>query len=161
MQRNCSLDTGLECLVTLAHFHQTAASIEQLKHQFSAQPSDTQTLQRAAQSLGLKVRHVHSNTSKLDTLALPAIAKMSDGSFQVIARFSKKHQTLLIKRFNHASTYEQIKNDGQKISLIEVPLTEFESKWSGECILITRRSVLPVAAKKVRYKLVHSRNFEA
>lgn len=147
MQRNCSLDTGLECLVTLAHFHQTAASIQQLKHQFGAQPCNTQTLQRAAKSLGLKVRHVYSDTSKLETLALPAIAKMSDGSFQVVARFSGEHQTLLIKRFNDASTSEQTNSDGQQTSLVEVPLTEFESNWSGECILIARRSVLPAAAK--------------
>lgn len=148
MQRNCSLDTGLECLVTLAHFHQTAASIQQLKHQFGSQPCNTQTLQRAAKSLGLKVRHVYSDTSKLEALALPAIAKMSDGSFQVVARFSGKHQTLLIKRFNDASTSEQTNSDGQQTSLVEVPLTEFESNWSGECILMTRRSVLPAAAKK-------------
>lgn len=148
MQRNCSLDTGLECLVTLAHFHQTAASIQQLKHQFGAQPSNTQTLQRAAKSLGLKVRHVHFELSKLETLTLPAIAKMADGSFQVVARFSGKHQTLLIKRFNDASTSEQTNNAGQQTGLVEVPLTEFERNWSGEFILIARRSLLPAAAKK-------------
>jgi hypothetical protein len=48
------IDSGLECLITLAHFHQLSASPHQLKHQFAMQRFDTPTLVRAGRDLRLQ-----------------------------------------------------------------------------------------------------------
>ncbi len=122
-------DTGLLCLLILARFYDLPADGSQLRHQFaqSGQPlSDTELL-RAAKHLGLKAGSLKTQWSKLPGTPLPAVAKRTDGRYVVLAKI-----------------------DGDKV-LIQDPAEarplvlsreQFESAWTGELLLFTKRANL-------------------
>jgi subfamily B ATP-binding cassette protein HlyB/CyaB len=82
------MDTGLQSLVTIAQFHRLPAEPEQLAHQF-AQPGqafgDNELLQ-AAKALTLKEKQLEIPLSEIQNRVLPAIAKLKDGSYVILAR---------------------------------------------------------------------------
>jgi ATP-binding cassette, subfamily B, bacterial HlyB/CyaB len=122
-------DTGLICLLILARFYDLPADGSQLRHQFAQSGqvlSDTDLL-RAAKHLGLKVGVLTANWSKLGEIPLPALAKRSDGRYVVLAKF-----------------------EGEKV-LVQDPIEarplilsreQFESAWSGQLLLFTKRANL-------------------
>lgn len=126
------IDSGLECLITLAHFHQLSASPHQLKHQFAMQRFDTPTLVRAARALSLKARAKQLQPEALEHVPLPAIARMKDGRYQVLAKLDSAKSKVLLQGYE---------------SLGQAPQTHtmeaFLELWSGELIVATRRSALP------------------
>lgn len=120
-------DTGLICLALIARFHGLPADPAQLKHQLGRgdAPSDTPEILRSAKTIGLKARATTSDWSALEQIALPAIARHQDGHFFILGKVS----------------------DGE--ALIQDPLDDgprtlsrdqFESGWSGEIVLVTRRA---------------------
>lgn len=85
------MDTGLNTLITIAHFHQLPAEPEQIAHQFArpGQPfGDTELLQ-AAKALTLKARKLKPSLADLDNSILPAIARLKDGSYIILARVAR------------------------------------------------------------------------
>ena len=122
-------DTGLTCLLILARFYDLPADGSQLRHQFAQSGqllSDTELL-RAAKHLGLKAGLLKTEWSKLPGTPFPAIAKRTDGRYVVLAKI-----------------------DGDK-ALIQDPVAErllvlsrdqFESAWTGELLLFTKRANL-------------------
>lgn len=124
-----AIDTGLLCLLILARFHDLSADGAQLRHQFSQsnQPLDDTALLRAAAHLGLKAGLLSLPWSKLSGIPLPAMAKWTDGRYVVLAKV-----------------------DGDR-ALIQDPVAgrplvlsreQFESAWSGELLLFTKRKKL-------------------
>lgn len=122
-------DTGLICLLILARFYDVPADGSQLRHQFaqSGQPFSDTDLLRAAKHLGLKAGMVATSWSKLPGTPFPAIAKCSDGRYVVLAKI-----------------------DGDK-ALVQDPVEgrprllsreQFESAWTGELLLFTKRANL-------------------
>lgn len=90
------IDSGLRCLVMIAHYHELPADEEQIKHSYAAS-DDGITLtdmQRAARELGLKCKLAQVNLSKLSKLSLPAILVLSKGSYIILANC--KEDELLI-----------------------------------------------------------------
>lgn len=84
------MDTGLNCLVAIARFHQLAAEPEQLQHQIG-RPGESFTeadMLLAAKKLSLKAKSVKLDLVELKNALLPAIAKHKDGSFFIIAKIS-------------------------------------------------------------------------
>ena len=131
------VDTGLVCLSSIASFHQVAAEPQQLKHHFGSneKPFDNQTIVRAARHLKLKARSGKFALEQLDKIALPAIAKAQDGSYFVLARLdlsSSEQGKVLVQRFS-----------AERSAPETLSQAEFEALWSGELILVTKRSVLP------------------
>ena len=63
-------DSGLSCLVMLARFHNGAASAGQLQHEFATdgEPFGRAEILLAAKALGLIVKSVRSNPSRLSQL---------------------------------------------------------------------------------------------
>ncbi|WP_256470511.1 type I secretion system permease/ATPase [Alkalimarinus coralli] len=125
-----SVDTGLACLIMVARFHQVAADPAQIHHQFGThdKPLDETALIRATRHLKLKAKAVTARIDKLDKLTLPAIAEDQNGQYVVLARA------------------------GEGKVLIQDPLVgkpemlseeEFNERWSGRLLMVTRRSVLP------------------
>jgi len=122
-------DTGLVCLLILARFYDLPADGEQLRHQFAQSNqllSDTELL-RAAKHIGLKAGVLKSRWDKLPGTPFPAIAKRTDGRYVVLAKI-----------------------DGDKV-LIQDPVearplvlsrAQFESVWTGELLLFTKRANL-------------------
>jgi len=88
------LDTGLNCLVAMAKFHQIAADQTQLQHQFGLVDevfSDTQILQ-AAKAISLKAKAIQPKAGDIKNDLLPAIAKAADGNYFIIARISHDYK---------------------------------------------------------------------
>lgn len=122
-------DTGLLCLVIISRLHGQPADVGQLRHRFarSEQSFDIQDILRAAKSLGLKARAVSSNPDRLARTYLPAIGMDMTGRFFILAQINNG-QILLQYPTEHSP---------EKVSL-----ETFKSKWSGQLILVTRRSGL-------------------
>ena len=124
-----SIDSGLLCLLLLARFFGVPANGDQLRHQFgepSKTLSDTDLL-RAAGHLGFKAGLVKSVWSKLAGTPLPAMAKMNDGRYVVLAKVEA--DKVLI----------QDPSDPKPAILSR---QTFEEQWSGELLLLTKRAGL-------------------
>ncbi len=122
-------DTGLGCLVSIARFHGLAADAAQIGHAF-AKPGaamEPGELLRAGRSLGLRLRDVDSNWSRLAKTPLPAIARHEDGHFFILAAI--RDDKVLIQ-------------DPLEQRPLTLPRELFEKAWSGRLILITRRASL-------------------
>ena len=133
------LDTGCQCLVTLARMQQVPSEYEQLQHQFGdgIQPLVDIDLLRAAKALGFKARIVSSDTASLRTSILPAMAKTHDGNYFIIARVSKASE---------ASFGDEPPKAAQALILYpdqttpqQIPLSELSDRWNGELLLLTKR----------------------
>ena len=122
-------DTGLMCLLILARFYDLPADGSQLRHQFaqSGQLLTDTDLLRAAKHLGLKAGLLKSEWGKLPGTPFPAVAKRTDGRYVVLAKI-----------------------DGDK-ALIQDPVEgrplvvsreQFETAWTGELLLFTKRANL-------------------
>ncbi len=132
------MDTGCQCLVTLARLQQIPAEYSQLRHHFGTgdEPLSDNDLLRAGKLLGFKTRKINSTLSELSGNILPAIAKSPDGDYFIIARISEPASDQ-----SDASPVEQqvlILNADQTTPL-QISLTELEARWNGELILLTKR----------------------
>ena len=149
------MDTGLQCLVALARFHQLPAESDQLAHQFGEPGelfADTQLLQ-AAKALTLKAKLLSLPIDKLDRTTLPAIAKDNEGHYFILAKVAKS-QADQNPSSNNSDSSDSVDNSDQppeSMVLIHdlrdpsprsISISEFEQLWSGELILITRRQSL-------------------
>lgn len=122
-------DTGLLCLLILTRFYDLPADGSQLRHQFaqSGQPlSDTELL-RAAKHLGLKAGLLKTQWSKLPGIPLPAVAKRTDGRYVVLAKIEA--EKVLIQ-------------DPAEARPLILSREQFESTWTGELLLFTKRANL-------------------
>lgn len=125
------LDSGLSSLVLLARFHQVAADANALKHEFGENGkhfSKTDII-RAASYLKLKAKSVRTNFKALKKFSLPAIAKRENGSYFILAQYHAEKDQVLIQS---PSINRPVIMNGE----------EFKKGWSGELILVTKRSLL-------------------
>ncbi|MBX3235498.1 MAG: type I secretion system permease/ATPase [Nitrospiraceae bacterium] len=122
-------DSGLVCLLLLAHFHSLPAEGGQLRHQFgkAGQLFDANALLRAAKHLGLKAGSRSVALADLDKAPLPAIACMHKGRFVVLAKV--EGDKLLIHDPLHSYPLVQSRED-------------FIQNWAGDLILVTKRAGL-------------------
>ena len=122
-----SIDSGLVCLVMLSRLHGMPADPGQLKHHFGESGSlfTESEILRGAKSLGLKARAISSDQSRLAKTQLPAIAQHSDGHYFILAQTAE--DKVLIQ--------DPLNQGPESISL-----DEFQERWNGHLILITRRA---------------------
>jgi len=133
------LDTGLACLVTMARYYELAADEKQLSHQFAV-PGENftdQELLLAGKSMGLKVRSIKRDVSKLPQVHLPAIAKHVDGHYFIIAKMAD--DKVLIQ--------DPLEKQPQTL-----PIEMLEQAWSGDLLLITQRSNILSENQKFGFK---------
>jgi len=124
-----SLDTGLVCLLILARFYAVPADGEQLRHLFgeSGKPLDETDLLRAAKHLSFKAGVADSDWSRLAATPLPAIARLQNGRYVVIAK-AEAGKVLIQDPCRQAPQILQRQ--------------AFEKDWSGQLILLTKRANL-------------------
>ncbi len=128
-------DTGLNCFVMLARFHNVAATAEQLAHEYldSGRQFDRSELLLAAKQLGLKATSVRSTPERLAHLPLPAIASSRDGRFFIIAQ-----------------------RDGEKVLVHDprlarpevITVDELNARWNGELVLFRSQASLAAELSK-------------
>ncbi|KVC63822.1 type I secretion system permease/ATPase [Burkholderia stagnalis] len=78
-------DSGLAVVLAMASLHGIAADEAALRHEFGFGRFDTQTILRAARSLGMTARTVRQDPERLERAPLPAVAqaKGDDGYFLI------------------------------------------------------------------------------
>ena len=122
-------DTGLVCLLILARFYDLPADGSQLRHQFAQSGhvlSDTDLL-RAAKHIGLKAGQRKTHWSKLPDTPLPAVAKRTDGRYVVLAKLEGE---------------KALVQDPVEARPLVLSREQFESAWSGQLFLFTKRANL-------------------
>lgn len=120
-------DTGAVALVLLLRFLGIAADPQQLKHQFGGSLIGVSEMLRCAKRIQVKARVMTSDWGRLAKTTLPAIAECHDGSFIILAKCAD--DAVLIQ--------DPLANSPQQLSR-----TEFESRWSGRLVVMTRRAGL-------------------
>lgn len=122
-------DSGLQCLLLIAHLHGIAADEAQLRHEFGHETFTETTILRAAKSLGLTARLASIEVTRLDRAALPAVAIDRNGSYFVLAKLEQ--QTV-------AGGRALIQRPGSPPEV--VTLGDFLSHWSGQLLLFVSRA---------------------
>jgi len=125
--------TGLVALCVLARLHQVSADPAQLAHQLGLAPSHRigeREILLAAKHLGLKAKPSRSSAERLTLAALPALARLNDGRWVVLAQCDGQRVLFL-----DAAAGEQAR------PTIE-PLDVFATQWSNDLILVTSRAAL-------------------
>lgn len=91
-----SIDTGLQCLVTVAFYYGIPADGEQIIHSqaLDGRIMTDEDIIRAAKSLKFKSKLTRIKIDSIDKMTLPAIIKLNDGTFAIAAKADEK--TVLI-----------------------------------------------------------------
>jgi subfamily B ATP-binding cassette protein HlyB/CyaB len=120
-------DSGVEALVLLLRFHQIAADPAQIRHQFANATFGVPEILRCARDLKLKARALTADWSRLAKLPLPALAQGHDGSFVVLGRIVDDKVLIQDPAVGRPELTSR---------------ADFEARWSGQVVLITRRAAL-------------------
>lgn len=120
-------DAGLTCLLILARFHDLPANGSQLQHLYaqSGQALSDTDLLRAAKHVGLKAGALKTTWSKLEGMPLPAMAKLVDGRYLVVAKVQA--EKVLVQ---HADETRPL----------VLSRDRFEMIWTGDLLLFTKRA---------------------
>lgn len=124
-----SADTGLVCLLILARYYDVPADGSQLRHQFAQSGqvlSDTELL-RAAKHIGFKAGSLTTSWNKLPGTPFPAMAKRRDGRYAVLAKIEGDKALI---------------QDPVAARSLVLSREQFESVWSGDLLLFTKRANL-------------------
>src|SRR5215472_6038947 len=126
------IDTGLECLALLLHFHGVAADVAQIRHRFASARVGMTEMLRCAREFKLKARALTADWGRLRKLPLPAIAEWSNGSFVIIAKV----------------TQEKVLIQPPAGAAVLATREEFAAEWTGRLVLMTRRASLGDLARR-------------
>jgi ATP-binding cassette, subfamily B, bacterial HlyB/CyaB len=120
-------DTGLICLLFLARFYDLPADGSQLQHLYaqSGQALSDTDLLRAAKHIGLKAGVAQTKWDKLIGMPLPAMAKLVDGRYLVVA---KVHDEKVLVQHADETRPLVLSRD------------RFEMIWTGELLLFAKRA---------------------
>ena len=130
----------LTALCLLARLHHVAADPAALLHQLAKGAHEAfsdRDLLLAARHLGLKAKPSRTSATRLHLAALPALARMNDGRWVVLAQCDGQRVLFM----------DPQAADGVVRPTIE-PLEVFKDPWSGELLLITSRASLAGALAK-------------
>lgn len=126
-------DPGLFVLVGLLGFNGIGADAEQLRHRLGTEKIGVPEMLRCAKELGLKARSLESRWDRLALTPSPAIAVLRDGSF------------LLLGKASDEGAIVQVPGEPRPRLMTRA---EFEGVWSGDLVLMTRRSGLAELSRR-------------
>jgi subfamily B ATP-binding cassette protein HlyB/CyaB len=130
------MDTGLNTLIAIARYHQLHAEPEQIARRFGqpGRPFTDCELLQAAKVLGLKAKRLTLSLKELDNSALPAIAKLKDGNYVILAR--------VVKIDPHMGRQPQqtgvLMHDLRESNPKSLALEDFSAICSSELILLAK-----------------------
>lgn len=129
------VDTGIACFAIMARFLGVPVDPAQLRHEFlqSGEQFGVAEILRASKQLGLKAKAITIDWSRLQKVALPTIAAHEDGHFFVVGRITEDR--ILIQDPRHGRPEA-------------IPKDDFLKNWSGQLILMAKRSLLPGVSGK-------------
>jgi subfamily B ATP-binding cassette protein HlyB/CyaB len=122
-----AVDSGLAGLVLMAHYHGLAVDSDALRHQLAegGEALSVDQLLRAAKTLDLKARVIVSDGSRLPTVHMPCMAELTDGRFLILG--AVEAESILVQ-------------DPKAAQPATLTRAEFEARWTGRLILMTRRA---------------------
>jgi subfamily B ATP-binding cassette protein HlyB/CyaB len=133
------LDSGLACLVLVAHFHGIAANPEQLRHQLGLGGLDQRfsetDLLLAARSLGLRARCVTLRLERLGKTPMPALLLDRNQRHFVMAGVSEDGTALI--------------QEGSIAGPAVIPQSELMSRSGGRALLFASRE--SIAGELMRF----------
>ena len=135
---------ALQALCVVARLHHIAAEPHALRHELGLGETaavSEQDLLLAAQRIGLKAKVSRSTPDRLTLAPLPALARLRDGRWVVLAQCDGQ-RVLFMDPSAIAAKGAQAGRP-----TIE-PLATFARQWSGELILVTSRASLAGALAK-------------
>lgn len=124
-ENTTKIDTGLACLMTIAHYHEISLDEDQIHHNFLPDGKKMSSIDilRVSQKHGFKSKVLKKvRIKKLKKLNFPLIVQTIDDNFLVLAGI-KDEKTLI---FNPIEDIPK-----------EVSLSDFISFWNGSVILLT------------------------
>jgi len=110
-----------------------AADPDQINHQFAGQNITSNEMLRAAKGFGLKASLRTVSPNRLESMTLPAIACLTDGSFRVLAKVAGDKVLL---------------QDAVSGRPQQTTLEEFKAIWNRQLVLMVRRAHLGELARK-------------
>lgn len=136
------MDTGLNSLIAIASFHQIPAELHQLQHQFgkSGENFTNEEILLAAKALSLKARVVETPVANLQNDILPAIARLADNSYIILARLDIDDESGSVKGV--------LVHDLRESAPRSLSREEFETIWSGSLVLLSKRIGLAESLQK-------------
>lgn len=153
---NSHVDTGLQCLITIAAYYGLPADAASIKHDLALDdkamlPED---ILRAAKLMKLKSRQVNIHPTAISKMSLPAILILKDGSFIITAKAEAEEEKVLAV-FPHDNapkvlTYDELGDiwDGAIILLIprvrKYRTVKFGFKWFIPTIMKYKKPLLEV-----------------
>jgi subfamily B ATP-binding cassette protein HlyB/CyaB len=120
-------DPGLILLVMLIACHGINVDPEQIRHQVASARIGIPEMIRCAKRLGLRARSLTSSWDRLAKAPLPAIAALHDGGFLLVGKASEDAVIVMA-------------HDATRPTML--PRAAFESIWTGQLVLMTRRANL-------------------
>lgn len=132
------LDSSMMCLVTAAKLLGIPADYQQLKRAFmiAGTTSDTATILRAANELGLKAKRAETNLGKLPKLSLPVMAQLGNGQYVAIVKADQERVLIF---------------DPYKERPLTLTHEAFGQAWTGSVILLARRFSLANLEKEFNF----------
>ena len=124
-------NSAIQCLSLVARFHQIPAEPNALIREFQHNDESLADINliRAAKSLGFKAKFIQDSAAHLSGHLLPAIARHQNGHFFIIAKVANG---------------EVLIQDIDPSAASNAPTThtfeELASFWSGELLLLSKRS---------------------
>lgn len=121
---NSDLHSGAACLLLICHYYQRPADSADLNRRMAGEEPTFATLVRTARQLGMRARVVRSNLRRVHKLTLPAVARSRDGNYFILGGLTATEAAI------HDPSLEAARR---------IPLSEFDSLWTGELLLLTPR----------------------
>ena len=142
-------DTGLQCLLAMAAFHQIPADPQRLLHELGAGTFDIERIRLAARMLGMEARNLAQEPARLDKAPLPAVAQDRDGRFFLLARFIPEATHQPDPRGSSAQTRQASKKSALTgkvlvqypgLSPETLPVTELMERWTGKVLYFNSKA---------------------
>jgi subfamily B ATP-binding cassette protein HlyB/CyaB len=120
-------DAGIAAFVLLLRFHEFAVDPGQIRHRYANASFGIDEILHCAKEFKLKARALHGDWSSLLRIPLPALVECRDGSFIVLGKIVGEKALIQDPRIGRPQLVSQ---------------AEFEARWSGRLVLVTRRASL-------------------
>lgn len=126
-------DSGLAVVLAMASLHGIAADEAALQHEFGLERFDTNTILRAARSIGMTARAIRQDPARLDRAPLPAIARASaDGRYFLVGQYQAGDGTRAPRVL--------VQYPGESPSVLTQE--ELLAAWTGELIYFTSKNTI-------------------
>ena len=123
-------DTGLQCLIMMARFHEISVDPAALEYLFGKEKFTVETILLAAKKFKMKAKYIQQDPSRLNRAPLPAIGIDRSGHFMIVGKVDTQEPVWKIL----------IQKPGQTPQILA--LNDFLSDWSGQLIFFTSQASL-------------------